>query len=343
MNDLTLYEVGNLMPRGGRTLVLGHVNPDGDCLGSACALREMLVMLGGDADVACDGTVPGRLAFICSDTLAFEDVRIDEYDHVISVDVASPVQLGRFAEYIPKIGFMIDHHGVGEPFADSLVVPTAAAAGEIVYDIYRELMLRGEVRRDVRVLRFIYAAIAADTGSFKFSNTTPHTLSSAAELCAGINNASDGGLDTADLCRLLFGRFTEREMKAKMIAIRNMRFSEDGRLGIVLFTRETLDENGLGEGDIGNAVDTPRCIDGVLVALSIRQTGDREYKISSRANADVDCAAVCARFGGGGHMRAAGCSVEADTPDEAYAIAEKAFGEAVREYAASHPTEKVRI
>lgn len=343
MTELTVYQTSLALEDTGRTLILGHVNPDGDCLGSACALREIIAMRGGSADVACDGLIPDRLTFICSDALSFEDVKIDGYDTVISVDVASPGQLGRFAEYIPRIALMIDHHGTGEPYADNLVVPEASAAGEIVYDIYRELLLRGKIHSDVRVMRFIYSAIVSDTGSFKFSNTTPRTLAAASELCAGINSAQDGGLDTADLCRLLFGRFTEREMKAKMLAIQNMRFYENGRLGLVLFTKATLDGNGLDDGDIGNAVDTPRCIDGVYVALSVRETGNKVYKISSRANVDVDCAAVCASFGGGGHTRAAGCSVEADSPEKAVEIAVEAFGEAVREYAARANNEKVKI
>lgn len=343
MNKLTVYEISNLIPSDGRTLIIGHVNPDGDCLGSACALRGIIEALGGSADVACDGDVPERLRFICGDVLTFDGVDIGGYDHLISVDVASPGQLGRFAEYIPKIEFMIDHHGMGEPYADNLVVPDAAAAGEIVYDIYFEFLLRGKIHRSPRTMRFIYTAIVADTGSFKFSNTTPHTLAVASELCAGINTADDGGLDTSDLCRLLFGRFTEREMRAKMLAIQSMRLYEDGRLGVVTFPKSVLEENSLEEGDIGNAVDTPRCIDGVLVALSVKESAERTYRVSSRANVDVDCAAVCAMFGGGGHTRAAGCTIEADSIDEAVRIAVDAFGAAVREFVENNPESKARI
>ena len=343
MTEINFIEICNRLEKCGHTLILGHVNPDGDCLGSACALREIITMCGGSADVACDGDVPERLRFLCDDALTFDTADTAGYDCIISVDVASSSQLGRFAEVIPKIAFMIDHHGAGEPFADNLVDARASAAGEIVYTLYRELVFRGRIRSDVRTMRFIYSAIVADTGSFKFSNTTPHTLWTAAELTAGINNAADGGLDTSDLCRLLFGRFTEREMKAKMIAIQNMRFYEGGRLGIVVFTKDILAENGLSDGDIGNAVDTPRCIDGVYVALSLKQSTDGQYRVSSRANVDIDCAAICASFGGGGHQRAAGCSIEADSPEAAVEIALASFGKAVREYIETHPDTKVRI
>jgi len=343
MKEYSRYVTSLVMDSFGKTLILGHVNPDADCLGSAFALAEILRGMGKEADV-CTPTAPAeRLAFMSEGCLTAETVDADKYDTVISVDVASPAQLGELAVYLSRISLMIDHHGVGEAFADHLIDPTAAASGEIVYDLYRELLLTGKIRKNPRVLRMLYAAISADTGSFKFSNTTPHTLAVASEISAGILSANDGGLDTADICRLLFGRFTEREMKAKMVAISNMRLLENGKLGAVLFSKDILAENGLSEDDIGNAVDTPRCIDGVLVALAIRQVSEKGYRVSSRANGDIDCAAVCAKFGGGGHVRAAGCSLDADTPEDAFAVITEAFAVAVREYLASHPETKARI
>lgn len=343
MTALSLYDASTIVSEAGKTLVLGHVSPDGDCLGSAFALGEIIRMCGGSADLACDGTVPGRLSFIGDGVLSPSDVSADGYDTIISVDVASPSQLGSLSALIPNIRLMIDHHSAGEPFADNLIISTASAAGEIIYLIYKELVSRGIVCANRRVERLVYTAIVSDTGSFKYSNTTAETHSIAAELVGGISAADDGGLDTSDISRLLFGRFTVREMRAKMLAIQNMRLLEDGRLGIVVFTKNMLAENSLDEGDIGNAVETPRCIDGVYVALSIRESGDGQYKVSSRANADIDVSAVCAKFGGGGHVRAAGCTIAAQSAEEAETIALSAFGEAVCEYIKTSPQTKARI
>lgn len=343
MNEISLYNVCDFIEKSGTTLILGHYSPDGDCLGSAFALAEMIRMCGGQAEVGCDGKVPERLMFMCDGVLTPDTVNVGKFDSIISVDVASPSQLGGFDTLIPKIALMIDHHGMGEPFADNYIDSSAAAAGEIVYRIYKELLFRGSIKQNPRTLRFIYAAIVSDCGSFKFSNTTPSTMAVGAELLANINNAHDGGLSTSDISRLLFGRFSVREMTAKMVAIQNMRFYENGRMCAVMFSSEILKQYGLDESDIGNAVDTPRCIDGVLVALSVRQTGEKSYKVSSRANVDIDCAAVCAQFGGGGHTRAAGCSLEADTPEDALETAAEAFGNAVREYAEKITDEKARI
>ncbi|MBR3996774.1 MAG: hypothetical protein IKI93_00350, partial [Clostridia bacterium] len=156
----------------------------------------------------------------------------------------------------------------------------------------------------------------------------------ASEMVREINSAEDGGMDTADVCRSLFGQRTLKELTAQMIAIQNLRFYENGALGAVIFTQQILADAGLTEEEIGNVVDTPRGVEGVLVGISLRQLAadPTQYKVSSRANAEIDCSAVCAAFGGGGHVRAAGCTVAAESPDEALSMMAEAFGAAVRAY-----------
>jgi phosphoesterase RecJ-like protein len=180
----------------------------------------------------------------------------------------------------------------------------------------------------------MYAAIVSDTGSFKFSNTTPHTHHVAADLVDEINNADDGKGDTADVCRSLFGQRTLKELMAQMHAIKNLRFYGDGALGVVLFTRQMLEDAELTDDDIGNVVDTPRGVEGVLVGISLKQSPNdpRLFKVSSRANVECDVSAVCAEFGGGGHVRAAGCTIEADSPEEALELAVSEFLRAIETY-----------
>ena len=332
---ITLENAADAIEKGGKFLILGHVNPDGDCVGSAYALAELIRACGGEADVAVPGEMPKRLKFLCSsDPASLAEGEEDGYDTILSIDVASPMQLGDNGWLIPKIAFMLDHHGMGEAFAPNYVDPTASAAGEIVYSLYRILRERGKVGVLPEVSRRIYAAIVSDTGSFKFSNTTPGTHIIASELVDEINNADDGGMDTAEVCRSLFGQRTLKELTAQMLAIQNLRFYEDGKLGAVIFTQQMLADAGLTEEEIGNVVDTPRGVEGVLVGISLRQLAadPMSYKVSSRANAEIDCAAVCANFGGGGHVRAAGCTITAETPEEALAMMAEAFGEAVRNY-----------
>lgn len=334
--SLTLDEVADRLENANNALILTHVNPDGDCVGSAFALALLIEERGGTARVLCSGELPKRLRFLAPtedySVLADCDTDLSACDCIFSVDVASPGQLGDLSCLIPNISFMIDHHATGEPFAECFVDPTASSAGEIVYRLYRMLRERGSVGTVPEAARRMYAAIVSDTGSFKFSNTSPETHLAASELVREINSADDGGLDTSEVCRALFGQRTLKELTAQMLSIQNLRFFENGRLGAVLFTRDMLEVSGLTDEDIGNIVDTPRGVEGVLVGISLRQLSSdpTQYKVSSRANTDIDCASVCARFGGGGHIRAAGCTITAQTPEEALETAVAAFGEAIR-------------
>lgn len=346
-NTVTLEEAADSLGCAENTLILTHVNPDGDCMGSAFALRDIIIGLGKNASVANPSIIPKRLKFLscsgdeeCPDDgdalhiVPTDEEHIAEFDRIISVDVASPIQLDKNEFLIPKIDLMIDHHGMGEAFATNYIDPTASAAGEIVYEMYAYLKNSGKIGSIPDAARKMYAAIVSDTGSFKFSNTTKKTHNIAAELLSEINSANDGGMDTSDVCRSLFGQRTLNELMAQMLAIQNLRFYNNGKLGAVLFTQDMLEQAGLSDTDIGNVVDTPRGVEGVIVGISLRQLSDdkRLYKVSSRANAEVDCASVCAAYGGGGHTRAAGCTIEADSPEEALAEMTRAFGEAVDKY-----------
>ena len=226
---------------------------------------------------------------------------------------------------------MIDHHGMGEPYAPHYVDDTASAAGEIIYSLYKLLRREGKIPSLPDACRRIYAAIVSDTGSFKFSNVTPETHLIASELVREINTADDGGMTTEELCRTLFGRRTLRDIKAQGLAIRNLRIFADGKVAAVLLPWDEVSAEGLDETDLGASVEVPRSLEGVKLALSVRQKADdtRVFKVSSRSNCDVDVSVICASFGGGGHPKAAGCTVHAGSPEEALKIAVDAFSAAL--------------
>lgn len=334
-DDISILEICDILEKKRNVLIISHVNPDGDTIGSAFALKAIVMALGNQARCVCPQEPAKRLRFlyIDQDNCTYNG-DVEDYDLVFSVDVASPGQLGELDCLLPHINFMIDHHGMGEPFATKYVDEKASAAGEIVFSIYRELKNRGSIFTVPDVARRIYAAIVSDTGSFKFSNTTPYTHRVAAELVSEINGADDKKGDSADVCRSLFGQRTLKELTAQMLAIQNLRFYSNGELGAVLFTQQMLADAGLTDDEIGNVVDTPRGVEGVLVGISLKQSQADlcTYKVSSRANVECDVSAVCAKFGGGGHVRAAGCTITADSPEEALEIASAAFLEAIETY-----------
>ncbi|MBR4204049.1 MAG: bifunctional oligoribonuclease/PAP phosphatase NrnA [Clostridia bacterium] len=335
--SLTLEEIAALLPTLEKAVILTHVNPDGDCVGSAFALKDLIRACGGDAKVVFPTPLPKRLAFLASDQVDYD--LPDSFGTAVAVDVASPRQLGDFETCIPSVRFMIDHHGVGTPFAPNFVDPSASAAGEIVFRLYRLLRENGSVPSMPDTARRLYAAILSDTGSFRFSNTTPATHEIAAALVDEIDRdaAVTGGADTAEINRLLFASRSMSELAADRLALENLRVFENGKLAMTAVTREELRARGLTDEDVGNMVEIPRSLDTALVALSIREEDGalHRYKVSSRANAEVNCAAVCRRYGGGGHPRAAGCTVEAADLEEAVSIVADAFLSAISDFEAA--------
>ena len=332
-NNLTLSAVSDILCRAQRVLICIHHNPDGDAAGSAFALAQMLRAMDKYARVICADPIPKRLRFTLreQEEWLYTEGMETEYDLLCAVDTASVGQLGALGHLADKIGVSIDHHGTGEVFCPAYVDPAASAAGEILFDLYRMWCKAGQLQPDADIARLLYTAIVSDTGSFKYSNTTKKTMLAAAELMGEIQSATDGGDDVPMLCHRLFECRTMTELRAQRAGIDALRLEHKGELGIVLFTQQMLTDNGLTMEDIANVIGLPRTVDGVKIALAVKQSPDdpTTWRISSRANVDVDVSAVCATFGGGGHKRAAGCSISAPDAEAALAIAIEAFGGAL--------------
>jgi len=298
------------------TLVLFHRSPDADAVGSAFAMRMVLESLGSRAVCVCQDEVPLRLRFLMHElqesvlpTAIPEDFEIER---IISVDTASPSQLGTlFPLYEEKIDFMIDHHGMGEPYAEHYVRPDAAATGEIMFDLVKQLATEERLAITPELCTNLYAAISADTGGFRYSNATSETHLRAAELL-------ESGIDTAAINHLLFSSRTMEELRAQAAAISNLQVYDNGRIAFVTCPYALKIALGLKDEHMDGLVETARSLMGVEVAVSIRQPkAEGIFRVSMRSCSDFDVAAICAQFGGGGHKRAAGCTLVADDMDAA--------------------------
>ena len=297
------------------TLIIYHIKPDADAIGSAFALRELLVAMGINAVCACSDEIPERLEFLTEDAQgsALIDNVVTGHERVISVDTASPAQLGPIFERLRRdIDIMIDHHGVGTVYADNYVRPDAAATGEIIFDIAEWLVENGKLPFiPMAAYNRIYAAISSDTGCFKYSNVTPDTHLYASKLVAM-------GVDAADINHRLFESKSLKQLKAEGEAARRLSVYDKGRVASVTFPYSAKFSLGLSDEHFETIIDIPRSLRGVLVAFAVRQPEDRGYfRVSMRSNGDFDVSALCARFGGGGHEKAAGCSIEARGIEEA--------------------------
>ena len=330
---ISLTEAADRLLDGKRVLIFIHQNPDGDAVGSGFALALMLRNMGKTARVVCADAIPRRLRFLmreqedCLYTPGMEK----EFDLLCAVDTASTAQLGTLSELAPAITLSLDHHASGEAFCDHCTSPAASAAGELLVDLYGIFTVAGRLTPSADICRLLYAAIVSDTGSFKFANTTRETLLKTADLVGAVAAATDGGDDLAMINHRLFECRTLTELYAQRAGIDALRLAHNGELGVVLFTTDMLEKNGITAEDIGNIVGLPRTLEGVKIALSVKQSPDDPtlWRVSSRASVDVDVSAVCASFGGGGHRRAAGCTVTAPDAETAFAVVTEAFGTAL--------------
>ncbi len=296
------------------TLILCHRNPDPDTLGSAFGLKAILEHYGSSVRVACcDKTT--RLCFITEN--ADLDYQEDNYERIIAVDVASPTQLGELSFLSDRVDLTIDHHAMNTRFSD-YYEDLCSACSEIIFELARELNILSEFPK--HFFESVYAGISGDTGCFKYSNTTKRTMEFGAEIISY-------GIDFAEINRLIFDTKTLGEIKGQELAYKNVKLLCGGKLAIVLFTKQMREDNGISDEDIGDIVNSIRSIEGVTVAVSIKQATNDEnkYSISSRSNCEADVSRACAKIGGGGHIRAAGATLVAGSPEEALSTVTRLF------------------
>ena len=313
---LTLDELCDKLCEKKKTIIVYHVRSDADAVGSAFALKEIFKLLGVPAVCLCSDEVPVRLRFLSEDTqgtVVPKDGAELGHERAISVDSASPAQLGELFNMLRRdIDIMIDHHGTGTVYADNYIDPRASATGEIIYTIAKKLVERGDLLHITpKIVNCVYAAISSDTGGFRFANVTPTTHRMAAELL-------EAGADSVDINHRLFESKTLKQMSAEGEAARRLRLFGEGRIASVTMPYSSMQYLGLNEEALETVIDIPRCVGGAMVAVSVRQPKpEGVFRVSMRSMSDVDVAAICSKFGGGGHVRAAGCTVEAADVDEA--------------------------
>ena len=308
--EFKLDEVCEILREPKNTLIIFHVRPDADAIGSAFALKLVLEAMGSKTLCTCESEIPSRLAFLTEKhqrSARFENIdRSFEFERVVTVDTASPSQLGTLYPYFEgKIDLMLDHHANATTYADSYVRADYAARGEIIFEIatrLQEMGVLGEIPRDAYDL--IYAALSSDTGCFKYSNVSSHTHLCAAELIKA-------GIDAAEINHRLFDCKSEKMLAAEAAGFQNIKFFNNRKIAAVLFPYELKEKLELEDEHLETLVDIARAVDGVKIAMSVRQsTAYRSFRISLRSSCSFDVSVIAKHFGGGGHIKAAGCTMK---------------------------------
>lgn len=300
-----LSRLAALLQSRDRYLILTHRRPDGDAVGSAAALCRILHRLGKVAYVCANPETPDKLLPFVADFLPPADFVPET---VVAVDVASWSQLGVGMEgYEGKVDILMDHHqdNTMEIRCAKVSDVTAAAVGELMWALSEAL---GQ-RMDRETATAVYLSVSTDTGCFLYSNTTADTHRVAAACI-------EAGIDLAWINMEFFERRSRARIHMEQLVYANLRYLCGGRAVVMLVTQQMRRETGVTEDDISDLSSLPRKIEGVELGLAVYEQPDGSTKISVRTAEQVDAAALCRRFGGGGHVRAAGCSLP-DAPEQA--------------------------
>lgn len=307
MKNNSLKEISKIILNSNRVLILTHINGDGDTLGSAAALCLALRENGAEAWILVEDKVPDNLEFLVAGIYTDKNP-FDKHFIAVAVDCSDkerfPERQSVFFEAEATIN--IDHHMTNDYFADyNYVEKDSAATAELVYLLINEMGISmpkssGEA---------IFAAINTDTGLYQNLNTTARSHRISAELY-------DMGIDHNKVSVELFQSVKPEKLKLENMVISTMESFYGGKGVVAYCTLEMLEKTGTLKEDTEGIVALLRNIKGVDISVFIREQAPGENKISMRVKGDGDVARIARMFGGGGHIKAAGCTIKG-TPEEA--------------------------
>ncbi len=288
-----------------KTFILSsHVQPDGDNIGSSLALYDALKKMNKEVLLLKNDDIPRDFLFLPGAN-EYVDLDLDsnkDFDVFISLDCGDQDRLGKNKAFLPRAKTIIniDHHISNTYFGDlNYIDVSASSTGEIVYDFIKVLGL--DLDSDMGIC--IYTAISTDTGSFLYDNTSSKAHRIAGELI-------DLGIDKKAISVNVYQNKSLEKTNLFIKALGSLEFYGDNRIGLVGVTQELLKETNTKMEDTEGIVAFIRDIEPVEVAVLLKEIDDKLVKVSLRSKNYLNVSDICANFGGGGHIRAAGCSIK---------------------------------
>jgi phosphoesterase RecJ-like protein len=293
-------QIGQALREGGRFAVLSHVRPDGDALGSQLALGLSLKRLGKDVRIWNEEGMLEKYSFLPSANLLTKPpADPEDVDVAIALDTAIQNRLGTALPAVrsAKVWINIDHHPSNPGYGDLVYInPKAPATGQILF----ELIWSEKLPIDAAIAENLYVAISTDTGSFQYPNTTARTFEMAAELVRA-------GVDVGRVSQLTYENYPRRRAELLRDLLGTMRFEANDRVASFSLSLATAKKLGVLPEDNEGLIDHLRAIHGVIVAVFFEELADGKVRVSMRSKSEkVNVCAICEKFGGGGHVLAAG-------------------------------------
>lgn len=289
-----------------RILISGHLSPDGDSLGSMIALAKLLKNAGHDAVATADINALGKPGFLegVSDILPVRKLKRQRFDLFIAVDCGAfdrmPPEVRPVVEKLPTI--CIDHHVTNTAFGDVAIVDhTASSTGELIWRFAKW----NEWKLDRAIAEALWVAMITDSGRFAYDSTSPRTLRAAGDILKY-------GVRTAFINDIIYGTFSTKAIELKRIAWRSLHIWKNRKVAEVTLTRDDFRSVRGTKADAEDIIEIPRSVARNEIALFFYQIPDRttETRCSIRTRGDWDATLLAAKFGGGGHIKAAGCTIK---------------------------------
>ena len=290
----------------GSVCILGHISPDGDCLGSTLSVASYIKNC-----FCADGKEEDRVRVYLEEASSkfaylkgFSDICHDEkevtsYDLCIVLDCGDTGRVGKFLPFLKAAGdsICVDHHITNEGFAaSSLIEPDASSTSELVYDLF----LPEYIDRDIA--EAVYTGIIHDTGVFRYDCTSAHTMEIAGACMSH-------GIDFGHIIDDSFFAMDKNQKAVLGRVLSEMEVLLDGKIALGHIDAAAMELYGVTSKDMDGIVDQLRVTEGVECAIFLYETAFQEFRVSMRSNHIVDVSKVAAYFGGGGHIRAAGCTM----------------------------------
>lgn len=282
-----------------KILISGHQRPDGDCLGSSLALGLALTSLGKKPSLLSSDPVPERYRFLPGSAgIKILGTLEEDGDGVIILECSDFARTGISGlERLPSLN--IDHHGSTQPWADlNWIDPSTSAVGELVFLLIKFL----EVEISPEIAINLFTAIMTDTGSFQYSNTSEQTLRIASELVRA-------GASPSLISREVYMNQSEARLKLLARVLATLQIDSSERIATINMSLADLESTEANDDDTEGFVNYPLSLSGIEASVFFRECGDKNFKVSLRSKETVDVSIIASSFGGGGHARAAGCSL----------------------------------
>ncbi|MFH2049631.1 MAG: bifunctional oligoribonuclease/PAP phosphatase NrnA [bacterium] len=298
-------DISSIIEKSQKVLVVSHIDPDGDALGTQLAFAAYLRSLKKDVYLVKESDLPEKYKFLPDVDLISN---IEDYNHDLGIDTVIILEcpgfdrLGKahtlFGDKVSIIN--IDHHRDSIMLGDvNWIDPTRSSVGEMVFEYFEA----SGFNLNKNIATQLYTAILTDTGRFRYNATSPRTMEIVGRLIAA-------GADPKYICDEVYYNLSQSTMMLTAKVLHSIEYHCDGRICLLTLTKNMLEDSGADMSESDGLVDFTLFTEGVIVGALIKESDQNITKISMRSRDGINVAEIAAKFGGGGHFNAAGCTIE---------------------------------